>query len=177
MHFYFIAIGIVGVWLFKTGKLNFFVKQGLQKAYASLFKHSEDFNEFVKVKESKNEKNVDIDTGYYSYIAEGGVLDTISYLDFKIDFALSFNTTTNRLKQSIMLSKGAVKHKFVVEGDYSINGTVVTFTPTEGELSVLPPELRESDIKFIVNKDEKGLLVSFNEDQFGKNHALLFEKN
>jgi hypothetical protein len=177
MHIYILLFSAAAVWLFKAGKLNFFVKKGLQKAYSSLFKETDNFNDFVAMKENRNEDNIEIESGFYSYQAEGGVLDTVSYLDFSIDFSLSFNDNTKMLKQSIILTKGAAKHKFTVEGAYTIKGTVVTFIPTEGDLSVLPEELRNSEIKFIVNNVDKGLAVSFNEDQFGEKNALVFERN
>ena len=173
MHYYLLAIVAVGTWLFKTGKLNFVVKKGLQKAYASLLKNSEDFEDFIVLK--KKRELVDIETGVYFYKADKGVMDTISYLDFNIDFSLSFNVNKKLLKQSIILTKGSVKHKFTVEGEYSTEGSVVTFIPTEGDLSVLPESMRHSEIKFVVSKNDEGLLVSFNEDQFGENNALFFE--
>jgi len=177
MHFYFLGFGFVVFLLFKTGRLNLLVKKALQKSYAKLYRQTENFNDYISVKEIKNEDDQEIESGFYTYQATGGVVDAISYLDFKIDFSLSFNTANKRLKQGIVLSKGNVKHKFVVEGDYSLNGKVITFTPTEGDLSILPEELRENEIKFIVEVKEGDLLLSFNEDQMGKAHSLTFEKN
>jgi hypothetical protein len=173
MHYYFIAVLAVAGWLFKSGKLNFIVKKGMQKAYSSLFKSSEDFEDFVQVKVGKEQ--ADIETGSYFYKADSGVLKTFSYLDFTLDFSLSFNNEKKTIKQSVFLTKGSVRHKFTIEGAFEIQGQVVRFTPTEGDLMILPEDLRDTVISFIVAPHEKGLLVSFNEDQFGESNALLFE--
>ena len=173
MHLYFLAFGAVAYWLFKTGKLNFVVKKAMQQAYGSLFKSSEDFEDFLVLKEKKEE--VVIDTGTYFYESDKGVLDTIAYLDFNLDFSLSFNNEKNIIKQSVILTKGSIKHKFTIQGAFEIKGRVVHFTPTEGDLMILPDSLRDTTIKFVVDTSDKGPLVSFNEDQFGKSNALLFE--
>ncbi len=173
MHLYFIPLMVVAYWLFKNGKLNFLVKKGMQKAYSSLFKSSEDFEDFLILKEKK--ENIEIDTGSYFYKSPTGVLDTIGTIDFNLDFSLTFHNEKNILKQSITLSKGSIKHKFTVQGNFDIVGRVVHFTPTEGDLMILPEELRGSTIKFVAEpKGEEGLHISYNEDQFGKN-ALVFE--
>lgn len=172
-HLYIVLFSAAAVWLFKAGKLNFIVKKALQVAYKSLFGQTEDFKDFIEVKEKK--ENVEIENGFYSYEAKEGLLNTVKYLDFNLNFSFLFNKDTSILKQSVTLSKGGSKHKFTIVGQYEVKGGIVTFKPTEGDLTVLPVELRNKDLKFLVIPSEKGLLVSFNENQFGKNNALFFE--
>ena len=177
MHFYLLAIGAAAFWLFKSGKLNFVVKKGLQQAYKSLFKNTEDFEDFVQIKERKDD--VDVPTGSYVYKADGALFDTIKAMDFRLDFSLSFYREKKRLSQTIILEKSGAKHKFSIKGDYEIKGKVVYFTPNEGDLSLLPSELRDSVIKFVVDvdidkDDNHSLKISFNEDQMGSS-SLDFE--
>lgn len=177
MHLYFLAIGAVAFWLFKSGKLNFIVKKGLQKAYKNLFKSTEDFEDLVEVKSKKDP--VVIPTGSYVYKADGALFDVIKSMDFRVDFSLSFYKEKRKLSQTIVLEKSGAKHKFYIKGDYEIKGKVVYFNPNEGDLSLLPPELRDSIITFVVDvkideNDNHSLKVSFNEDQMGI-QALDFE--
>ncbi len=177
MHLYLLAIGAAAFWLFKSGKLNFVVKKGLQQAYKSLFKHTEDFEDFVQIKEKK--EDVVIPTGSYVYKADGALFEVTKTMDFRIDFSLSFYREKQKLSQTIILEKSGAKHKFSIKGDYEIKGKVVYFTPNEGDLSLLPADLRDSVIPFVVDvqtddKENHSLKVSFNEDQMGS-QALDFE--
>lgn len=177
MHLYLLAIGAVAFWLFKSGKLNFVVKKGLQKAYKSLFKHTEDFQDYIEIKEKK--EDLVIPTGSYVYKADGALFEVIKTMDFRMDFSLNFYKEKQKLSQTIILEKNGARHKFFIKGDYEVKGKVVYFTPNEGELSLLPPELRNSVISFVVDvkvdeNDNHSLKVTFNEDQMGS-QALDFE--
>jgi hypothetical protein len=170
MHLWLLAIGGAAFWLFKSGKLNFVVKKGLQQAYKSLFKRTEDFDDFVEIKEKK--EDIDIPTGSYVYKADSALFETLKTMDFRLDFSLSFYREKQKLSQTIILEKSGAKHKFYIKGDYKIKGKVVYFTPNEGDLSLLPADLRDSVIKFVVDvdidkDDNHKLKISFNEDQMG----------
>jgi len=180
-----LGAGVGAYFLLKSGKVKMIAKRVISKQLSELMRvdDQEETQDFLHMLDAKRKsKNETLRTGSYIFKDSSSLMKAAEFINFTYSVSMNVNTETQRMKLIFSLSKDAVTHKFIINGQFKVEGQYLEFQPTDGDLDVLPEIYRDCSKPVplylkVVNKNEHEdqFFVGFNSDQVGKSTALLFD--
>lgn len=180
-----LGVGVGAYFLLKSGKFKLIAKKVVSQQLSKLMQveDEEEIQDFIQIIDGKKSAQQQVlKTGSYVFKDSSDIMKAAEFIDFTYSVSMNINSQTNRMKLIFNLSKGAVSHKFIINGKYLLEGQKLSFSPTDGDLEVLPSIYKEEGavipmyLKVVQkNEHEDQLFVGFNSNQIGKNTALLFD--
>ncbi len=183
----YIGLGVaVGAYfLLKSGKVKMIAKRVISQQLSDLMQveKEEEMEDFLHILEAKKKsRNQPLRTGSYVFKDSSTMMKAAEFINFSYSVSMNVNTETKRMKLIFSLSKDSVTHKFVINGQFKTEGQCLEFSPTDGDLEVLPEIYRKEGSMIplflkVVNKNEHEdkIFVGFNSNQVGQDTALLFD--
>lgn len=180
-----LGAGAGAYFLLKSGKIKMFAKKVISQQLSNLMQVEDkvELEDFINILEGKKKSlNAPLRTGAYTFKDTSDIMKAAEFVNFTYSVSLNINSESKRMKLIFTLSKDAVTHKFIINGEYNIEGQKLEFMPTEGDLDVLPELYRKEGCVIplyikVVNKDvhEDKIYIGFNANQLGQQTALLFD--